>query len=166
MTSVYLVGNGISRKGFDLGSLTGPIVGCNEAYKEFPGFSLMISIDGMATLDIKKNWGGAHAYKQNDHFVVNEVTYKLPKLPKGFGFDSGRLAIVAAMKLYNPSSIYLIGYDFGGPRLYTTKVSKRAPKYEDVWNYLFGLYSSTKFYYVGSTDLDINCSKLTYGELV
>lgn len=167
---VFIIGNGTSRQGFDLSKLKdkGLIIGCNEAYKEYQGFDIMVSIDGQATALLAKNFAGLRVLKSGDSWYLNSKAFcagPLPKLPPGFGYDSGRLAIHAALTMLPGTSIYLIGFDFGGPRIYTDKVSKRPPKYEDCWNHFFG---KANFTYVGPqnefTDR-LNCKKLDYKDL-
>jgi hypothetical protein len=135
---VFVVGNGISRKDFDLNSLVGvgPIVICNEAYREFSSFDAIASVDGLATEDIQENCdleGKKHIYKwRSNWYIGRENQDKLIG-----SYNSGQLALRGAIELYSPDVVYTLGIDLGGERLYTGKISGQPTnKCWDTWNLL------------------------------
>ena len=153
---VFVIGNGIGRKDFDLNQLVnkGKIIVCNEAYREFSSFDAIASIDGSSTIDIRKNVDlekVIHIHKWHSNWFVG--TKDMGKLEGSH--NSGQLALRGAIELYNPSVVYMLGIDLGGRRLYTDKVSgPPTRKCNDTWN---ELYSKTSV---------INVPKdLTYKEL-
>ncbi len=132
---VFIVGNGTSRRGFDLNELRGKgrIVGCNESYKEFPYFDMVASIDGGSTLDIQKNWKGLHAYKWRNNWFRSDTGEDLGQLIGSH--NSGQLALRAAVEFWDPEEIYLIGIDFGGPRVYGGRpTGEPSNKCWETWN--------------------------------
>jgi hypothetical protein len=121
--NVFIIGNGSSRREFDLHQLVGRgiIVGCNESYKFFPHFDMVASIDGPSTLDIKANYNKLHIYKWKENWFRSDTGEDLGRLVGSY--NAGQLALKAAVELLQPDTIYLLGVDFGGSRLYTGRVT-------------------------------------------
>jgi hypothetical protein len=169
---IFLFGNGVSRKDFDIDTLRGEglLVGCNWAYKDYP-FNIICSADKEVSSKIKNNWDGD--WIRRDHPTLRDNVYlnshdnlicTLPVLSHGLGWNTGRAAIYALYKLYNPTKIYLLGFDLGGDNLYVTIPANRPPHYEKCWNYLFGLVPCVR---VGPKDDMtplLTCEHLTYEE--
>lgn len=135
---VFVIGNGVSRKGLDLHALIGKgkIVICNEAYREFKEFDAIASVDGTSTIDIKENCnlkGKHHIYKWRNDWLVDEDN----KGQLVGSYNSGQLAVLGAIELYSPKTVYTLGVDFGGKRLYTGKISgEPTNKCWDTWDRL------------------------------
>jgi hypothetical protein len=119
----FVIGNGLSRKDFDLYSLKdkGLIIGCNEAYQEFPHFNMMASVDGAITEKIKNEYEGIHTYKQRKEWIIADKGFVLGGGPLATGFNAGQLALKTTIDLLRPDIIYLLGVDFGGGRVFTDK---------------------------------------------
>lgn len=135
---VFVVGNGVTRKQFDLNRLIGhgKIVICNEAYREFNAFDIIASVDGPSTTDIKSNCNlsnKTHIYKWKNNWFINGND-----MGQLIGsFNSGQLAMMGAIEQYDPDTIYLLGIDFGGHRLFTGKNSAEpSNKCWDTWQKL------------------------------
>lgn len=116
----YIIGNGPSRKGFDLTRLgaTGQTYGCNALYRDFiPDF--IFSVDAPITQEMYKN----DVHKKCIHFApsleVGRYPYKhcginnsdLHLIPNNPHWISGTVAMWTAT-VHGHSEIYLIGYDF------------------------------------------------------
>lgn len=135
----FVIGNGLSRRGFDLRTLVGKglIVGCNEAYQEFPHFDLMVSVDGAITTKIKEEHKGLHVYKWGKSWFRSDTGEDLGYI--GTGLNAGQLALKATVEILKPEAIYLLGVDFGGGRVFTDKKTLAPSNVGwDTWKELIG----------------------------
>lgn len=170
---IYLVGNGTSRKDFDLTKLEGKglLVGCNWAYKEDVKWDIVCSADPEVSKEIAKKWDGDWIRRDNpkrrDDVYWNSydnLICELPRLSHGLGWNTGRAAIYALHKKFNPDTIYLLGFDLGGDNLYVTIPSNRPPHYETCWNFLFGKVNCIRVGPRDSMTDKLSCEHLTYEE--
>lgn len=112
--NAYCIGNGPSRKGFDLNLLkpTGQTYGCNALYRDFmPDF--IFSVDTKMTMEMVQNEVGL---KTNHYAPALEVNRKQSKgmihlIPNNPHWISGNAAFWTA-GVHGHKNIYLIGYDF------------------------------------------------------
>lgn len=112
--NAYCIGNGPSRKGFDLNKLkaTGQTYGCNALYRDFlPDF--IFSVDGKMSAQMCRDKVG----RQTIHYAPSiEVNRKHSKgmihlIPDNPHWISGNQAFWTA-GVHGHKNIYLIGYDF------------------------------------------------------
>ena len=112
--NAYVIGNGPSRKGFDLNRLkeTGQTYGCNALYRDFmPDF--IFSVDTRITQEMV----GAEVGKKTIHYAPSlEVNRKQSKgmlhlIPNNPHWISGNAAFWTA-GVHGHKNIYLIGFDF------------------------------------------------------
>ncbi len=112
--NAYVIGNGPSRKGFDLQTLksSGQTYGCNALYRDFmPDF--IFSVDAKMTTEMVL----AKVGRQTIHYAPSlEVNRKHAKgmihlIPNNPHFISGNQAIWTAT-VHGHKNIYLIGFDF------------------------------------------------------
>lgn len=112
--NAYCIGNGPSRKGFDLEKLrsTGQTYGCNALYTDFmPDF--IFSVDTKMTMTMVEDEVGL---KTNHYAPALEVNRKQSKgmlhlIPNNPHWISGNSAFWTA-GVHGHKNIYLIGYDF------------------------------------------------------
>ena len=110
--NAYIIGNGPSRKDFDLGKLkkTGQTYGCNALYRDFtPDY--LFSVDAMVSREISKSkiWQkGCVCYAPSLEVNRNKGLNLIPNNP---GLISGNQAIWTAT-VHGHKNIYLIGFDF------------------------------------------------------
>ena len=138
MRRAFVIGNGLSRKGFDLNKLVGHglIVGCNESYRTFDEFAMMCSIDGGITAQIKNDYSGLHVYKDGKDLVSNFDGGDLGYI--GTGMNAGQLALKATIEIFKPDIIYVLGIDFGGGRVFNNKKTLGPSNVGwDTWKELF-----------------------------
>lgn len=111
--NAYCIGNGPSRKDFDLNSLsaTGQTYGCNALYRDFmPDYLFMV--DAMMTKEIvdnkidKKTICYAPSLEVNRHKESD-----LHLIPHNQHYTSGNQAIWTSA-IHGHKNIYMIGYDF------------------------------------------------------
>lgn len=119
----YIVGNGTSRKHFDLNNLKnkGTIFGCNGLYRDFePDY--LIAIDSGMIIEIV-NYAKNHGTPQNKkeyldkHFWVRHLPDNIEWhkiLPSSRGWASGPTAALLAIETLLYNEIYLLGFDFEG----------------------------------------------------
>mgnify|MGYP001232961973 FL=1 len=128
--NAYCIGNGPSRKDFDLTKLkpTGQTYGCNALYRDFmPDF--IFSVDSKMTKQMMDDDVGlktfhyapaleVNRYKRDDlHMIPNnpQWLYKRPAelhlIPSNPRWISGNVAFWVA-SVHGHKNIYLIGYDF------------------------------------------------------
>ena len=112
--NAYVIGNGPSRKGFDLNSLkaTGQTYGCNALYRDFiPDF--IFSVDTKMTVKMLED----KVYEKCIHYTpALEVNRphgkdKLHLVPNNPHWISGNQAFWTACE-HGHKNIYLIGFDF------------------------------------------------------
>ena len=114
--NAYIIGNGPSRKGFDLNSLkaTGQTYGCNALYRDFvPDF--IFSVDSYMTASMCKDKVYEKCYHYAPSLEVNrnpkggpKVLHLIPNNPYSI---SGNQAIWTAC-VHGHQNIYLVGFDF------------------------------------------------------
>ena len=114
--NAYCIGNGPSRKGFDLNRLkaTGQTYGCNALYRDFiPDF--IFSIDSPVTLEMVKE----KVYEKCIHYTPSLEVNRYPKggpphlhlIPNNPHWICGNQAIWTA-GVHGHKNIYLLGFDF------------------------------------------------------
>tara|TARA_B100000900_G_scaffold108903_1_gene90812 strand:+ start:18496 stop:19233 length:738 start_codon:yes stop_codon:yes gene_type:complete len=114
--NAYCIGNGPSRKNFDLNKLkaTGQTYGCNALYRDFmPDF--IFSVDMRMTLSMVKD----KVYEKCIHYAPSIEVNRHPKggppllhlIPNNPHWISGNTAFWTA-GVHGHKNIYLIGYDF------------------------------------------------------
>lgn len=114
--NAYCIGNGPSRKGFDLTRLTatGQTYGCNALYRDFvPDF--IFSIDSPITLTMVND----KVYEKCIHYSTSLEVNRYPKggpshlhlIPNNPHWICGNQAIWTA-GVHGHKNIYLLGYDF------------------------------------------------------
>jgi len=112
--NAYCIGNGPSRKGFDLNRLkeTGQTYGCNALYRDFlPDF--IFSVDTKITMEMVENEIGKKTIHYAPSLEVNRKQSKgmLHLIPNNPHWISGNAAFWTA-GVHGHKNIYLLGYDF------------------------------------------------------
>jgi hypothetical protein len=108
---VFLIGNGTSRKDFDLEKLRGhgTIIGCNALYRDFSP-DLLIAIDAKMLTELRKN-----KYCDNHHCIVpvsrqvvvpNSMKWRTDKFN-----TSGCFAMKLISLVMRPKVCYMLGMD-------------------------------------------------------
>lgn len=110
--NAYIIGNGPSRKNFDLETLrdTGQLYGCNALYRDTkPDF--LFSVDAKMSQEISKSkiWEqGVTCYAPSLEVNRNEGINLIPNNPH---YTSGNQAIWTAT-VHGHKNLYLLGFDF------------------------------------------------------
>jgi hypothetical protein len=112
--NAYCIGNGPSRKDFDLNSLkaTGQTYGCNALYRDFiPDY--IFSVDTKMTQKMVEDKVGLKTFHYAPALEVNRKQSKgmLHLIPNNPHWISGNQAFWTA-GVHGHKNIYLIGYDF------------------------------------------------------
>ena len=112
--NAYIIGNGPSRKGFDLNKLkeTGQTYGCNALYRDFmPDF--IFSVDTKITVEMCENEVGLKTIHYAPSLEVNREYSKgmLHLIPNNPHWITGNQAFWTAC-VHGHKNIYLIGFDF------------------------------------------------------
>ena len=112
--NAYCIGNGPSRKDFDLNKLkeTGQTYGCNALYRDFmPDF--IFSVDTNMTMQMVKDEVGMKTIHYAPALQVNRKESKgmIHLIPNNPHWISGNAAFWTA-GVHGHKNIYLIGYDF------------------------------------------------------
>ena len=109
--NAYCIGNGPSRKGFDLTSLTesGQTYGCNALYRDFvPDYLFSVDAPMSKKLSEDKVYEKCVCYAPTLEVNRNKGLTLIPRNPH---YTSGNQAIWTAT-VHGHKNIYLIGYDF------------------------------------------------------
>jgi len=112
--NAYCIGNGPSRKGFDLNTLkeTGQTYGCNALYRDFmPDF--IFSVDAKMSVKMSEDEVGLKTIHYAPALEVNRKQNKgmLHLIPNNPHWISGNAAFWTA-GVHGHKNIYLLGYDF------------------------------------------------------
>jgi hypothetical protein len=116
--NAYIIGNGPSRKGFNLNSLkaTGQTYGCNALYRDFmPDF--IFSVDGKMTATMVEDKVYEKCIHYSPALEVNRYPHKnignsyLHLVPNNPHWISGNQAFWTAA-VHGHKNIYLLGFDF------------------------------------------------------
>jgi hypothetical protein len=108
---VFLIGNGTSRKDFDLERLrgVGTIVGCNALYRDFAP-DLLIAIDAKLITEIKKSnyWEDHAVFLPGNRAVTmkNALTWRTDRFN-----TSGCFGMKMISQLLKPKVCYMLGMD-------------------------------------------------------
>lgn len=169
--TVFLIGNGASRRGFLLSRLRdkGVLMGCNTAYRDFPDFDAIISIDLKPSKFALKEFKGLHLFNncfKTDHIFCNNLSYVIGTLPKLTDkLDSGKLATHLAKEFFKADRLIMLGMDFGGHDLYSESDFELRPNFEKDWNALLAPFEEV--YRVGNhveACDKLNLKQITYKE--
>ena len=112
--NAYCIGNGPSRKGFNLNKLkaTGQTYGCNALYRDFlPDF--IFSVDTKMTMQMVEDEVGLKTIHYGPALEVNRKQSKgmINLIPNNPHWISGNAAFWTA-GVHGHKNIYLLGYDF------------------------------------------------------
>ena len=116
---IYVLGNGESRRSFDLSSLKDEItIGCNAIYRDFAP-TLLVAGDSPITKEIRENYKGDFLFRdgKNKRFVWenpigNRVLVEAwPWTRSGFSWYAGVAAAWAAASWEGASEVHLVGFD-------------------------------------------------------
>lgn len=147
--NVFVIGNGESRRGFDLEQLRdhGTIIGCNALYRDFIP-DILVAVDRPILKEICAN-----GYADKHRVYVRERFYDEFKQHTGVnplpvfwglspgtmkqqafqGWSSGPSAVALATSLYNdndlPHRVFLIGFDMVGVGDRVNNMYKDTPHY-------------------------------------
>jgi hypothetical protein len=182
--NVFLFGNGVSRKGFDISSLAGKglLVGCNWAYREYP-FDIICSADPGVSKEIEKKWKGdwirrddyGNRNNNRDNMYWNthdKLICRLPQLGHAMGWNTGRAIIYTINLKFGPDRIYLFGFDLDRTNVYESANMmhrwKTAPdNFVSGWNALLDRRDMCEIVRVGPEDVmtkKLICKHMTYEE--
>ena len=110
---VFIVGNGTSRKGFDLSRLRGKgtIIGCNYLYRDFsPDILMMVNPDVILKT--------TEYCKENICITNNRLGKHIPIWKAQGANNSGGLAINLVSLLIQPEYCYMLGMDGTADNMY------------------------------------------------
>ena len=128
MDRAFVLGNGRSRLGLDLNSLTsaGKIFGCNALYRDFSP-DVLIATDPGITKEIELS-----GYPEKHEFFTRKPAHPSSKtITKNYGYSSGPVAVTYAA-IEGFEKIYLIGFDLTGINSRHNNVYSGTPNYKDV----------------------------------
>jgi hypothetical protein len=133
MKTAFVLGNGISRQGLDLDSLSrlGPVFGCNALYRDFAP-TILVATDDPIAREIERS-----GYPRKHRFITRNPVSGTgsEKIRLNFNWSSGPIALSYACAS-GATEIFLLGFDLGGI----------SGKFNNV-------YSDTEFY-KSSSDLE------------
>ena len=163
----FVVGNGLSREGFDLERLRGygTIVGCNRLHETFePNY--LVGIDTRMHPALHEAVKKPHSWKwinrdvdNNEHVItVDGVTVvKVEDINNGFINNAGLCATAFLAEILRVDEIYMIGIDWFLPvegrvnNIFEETGNRRQSKgIEKVWNTIPERNPGTKFHRVGA----------------
>jgi hypothetical protein len=111
MSTAFVLGNGVSRKGLDLDQLRqhGKIYGCNALYREYVPDVLVATDRPIATAIQQSGYAMKHQFytrRPVDNLGANRVPSSY------FGYSSGPIAVALAAE-QGHNMVYLLGFDMG-----------------------------------------------------
>lgn len=141
MNTVFIIGNGLSREGYDLESLRGRghIIGCNWLYKDFIPDTLTM-IDSPPQDKVRRLYGRKPPFNtltknvQRTHLLLNrEIIVSIGEIGGPFWNNSGVMSTWYACEILKADRIVLIGVDFFRP----TERYKDGKRVNDI----YGIYT-------------------------
>ena len=128
MSTAFVLGNGVSRRGVDLAWLKqfGKIYGCNALYREFTP-DVLVATDRPISTAIQESGYAKHSLFYTRRPMSDSGA--LPVISKYHGYSSGPNAVALAAE-HQHSNIYLLGFDMG-------------PQENNQFN---NIYADTEFY--------------------
>lgn len=158
MNTIWVVGNGQSRKHFALNKITEFVIGCNAVHRDHKCDEL-VAVDQRMVNEILRNDQnlGTVIYTRPDwidQYKDYSNVCSLPEIPftgpnkadVGFHWNSGPYAVLLAA-LKNPKEINLLGFDLYSPTGFVNNLYKDTPNYAasttrrlspDFWIYQLG----------------------------
>jgi hypothetical protein len=136
MTKAFVIGNGTSRAGFDLGLLRdkGIIYGCNRLYQD-THVDVLVSVDPGMSYEIQDS-GYSKDHKHYCRYPRHdEETGALDIPPEIYGWSSGPAAVWMAAQQTDITDVYLLGFDFVGLSSHPSMTKKAN-----------NMYAGTEFY--------------------
>lgn len=136
---IWVLGNGESRKKYNLSTINSFSIGCNAIHRDFNA-SVFVAVDRKMVKEILDNpkQKSKFIYTRSDWYkdFANNRVLCLPELPfsgdhkkdQGFHWNSGPYAILLACKR-NPSTIHLIGFDLYGIKGLQNNIYKDTANY-------------------------------------
>lgn len=119
MSTVFLIGNGLSRKSINLKNLNGITYGCNALYRDFMPDHLVVADKKMldeVIKDFKNTTFFKNIYTQDGYvkrYKKKGITFQTcPESPFDGAVDSGYCAFKLALHQKKGSTIYFLGYDY------------------------------------------------------
>lgn len=111
MTTAFVVGNGVSRKGIELSTLRrwGKIYGCNALYREFEPDVLVATDRPIAEQIQQSGYSLKHRFYTRKP-MTGQGAWEIPK--DIWGFSSGPVAVNLAA-IDGNLRIYMLGFDMG-----------------------------------------------------
>ena len=122
MTKSYIIGNGTSRKGFDLNQLTdGITIGCNSIYRDFtPDYVIGLDYSTRNKIDRIEDKPFRAILRRTDElgmhwlYCDDKPMLRISDVAVGPGnFRSGQMAACYAAQVLDCDPIVMIGIDFG-----------------------------------------------------
>lgn len=171
-----IIGNGRSRLVYDLWLLKKcPVTtyGCNSIYKDFAA-DFVAAVDPPMQSELRQNYVYTRMlWTDSMRSVILRGSEVVCELPGPYGWDSGRVAIRAAVA-DGATDIYLLGFDFFDAddidnNVYHDSHPARRPRnYADIWNHLFASFH-TRFVRVGPQEDEfleqlLNVEFIDYGQ--
>ena len=121
MTVLFVIGNGKSRKEFDVNLLKtyGKIIACNSAFRDIDCDALavdhatkLLALKEQPDLELIMSIRDEYRSITWDDEIIG-VAPNIQKRDERYSFwDSGRVALIAGLIKYQPKKVYLIGFDF------------------------------------------------------
>lgn len=161
------IGNGLSRKGYDLSGLKGPdrcVVGCNWLYFDYEP-DVLVAIDSEPVRELAAMKFRGFAWLTNDvprkHIVMvqpdgtSEIIMEVMGVNGFLGKNSGIIAASYLSKHLRCPKVYMLGFDFFriDPGMTQNDLYHKGligfPRYERAWNKLLADCPHTEFIRVG-----------------
>lgn len=155
----FIIGNGLSRLGFDFNRLRGkgPVVGCNRLYQEFK-VDAIVAMDNGKVAEIKaltdKDFDFVERLDSKYIEVDGKRLMTLREVLGPYGGDSGQVASAYLVKVLEVDKLYMFGIDF--LRTYPGQSSNsthgglcEGPGIERGWNLLRSNFPDVEFIRVG-----------------
>lgn len=129
MTRAFIIGNGLSRRGFDLNLLPskGKTFGCNAIYKEFTP-DILVSVDPGISREIQDSGYSLEHIHYARKPIENLGAIKVDRT--AWGWSSGPIAFWYAINDPGIINIFLLGFDFVG----TSQNSNDSRKHNNIYS--------------------------------
>lgn len=154
---ILVLGNGVSRLRFDelIRSWPGGIWGCNRVYREYGPLLSRIATDSIAMLNELRNYraeAGLDFKLWAWGAVADAGADKRFTSPGHLRSTSGAMLVMQALEEGHTAT--LVGFDMGGPDVYSGDLGKK-PNWFQKWRHLLAHYGTDRIRFIGKDWLPI-----------
>ncbi len=160
----FIIGNGESRKGFDLDLLKphGAVWGCNAIYRDYKNLDMLVALDHGVLVELKENYKGTVAkFSKNRRNALVGDRIMDWRVPHGAWYSGIAACWMFCMANPEVKRIFLLGFDFYDSKTnnlykdslnYETMGINNKLQFDSFKKFVFSTFLDKNFYRVGNVE--------------